>query len=44
MTSNDNFISRAVQNGVASAGNFAGGIIDSAGRGVQGAGSGVGTR
>lgn len=44
MAPNDNFISRAVQNGVAAAGGFAGGIVDSAGRSVQGAGRGVGNR
>lgn len=44
MPPNDNFISRTIQSGVAAAGNFAGGVVDSAGRSVQGAGQGVGSR
>lgn len=42
MASNDNFISKAVQNGVSSAGNYAGGVVDSAGKSVAGAGRGLG--
>lgn len=41
---NDNFISKAVSDGVSSAGNLAGGLVDSAGQSVSGAGRGVGDR
>jgi len=44
MAPNDNFISKAVQDGVASAGSMAGGVVDSAGKSVTGAGQGVGKR
>ena len=44
MSSNDNFISRAVQNGVATAGGYAGGVVDAAGKSVSGAGRNVGNR
>ena len=44
MSSNDNFISRAVQNGVATAGGYAGGMVDAAGKSVSGAGRNVGDR
>ena len=44
MAPNDNFISRAVQNGVATAGGYAGGVVDAAGKGVSGAGRNVGNR
>ncbi|KAL2054408.1 hypothetical protein ABVK25_005156 [Lepraria finkii] len=42
MASNDNFISRTVQNGVATAGGYAGGVVDAAGKSVSGAGRNVG--
>ncbi len=44
MSSNDNFVSRAVQNGVATAGGYAGGVVDAAGKSVSGAGRNVGNR
>ena len=44
MSSNDNFISRAVQSGVATAGGYAGGVVDAAGKSVSGAGRNVGNR
>lgn len=44
MSSNDNFISRAVQNGVATAGGYAGGVVDAAGKSVSGTGRNVGNR
>ena len=44
MASNDNFISRTVQNGVATAGGYAGGVVDAAGKSVSGAGRNVGNR
>ena len=44
MSSNDNFISRAVQNGVSTAGGYAGGVVDAAGKSVSGAGRNVGDR
>lgn len=44
MSSNDNFISRTVQNGVATAGGYAGGVVDAAGKSVSGAGRNVGNR
>lgn len=44
MAPNDNFISRAVNNGVATAGGYAGGAVDAAGKSVSGAGRGVGNR
>lgn len=44
MAPNDNFISRAVNNGVATAGSYAGGVVDAAGKSVSGAGRGVGDR
>ena len=44
MSSNDNFISRAVQNGVSTAGGYAGGLVDAAGKSVSGAGRNVGDR
>lgn len=42
MAPNDNFISRGIQSGVAAAGSFAGGVVDSAGKTVQNTGRGVG--
>lgn len=42
MAPNDNFISRGIQSGVAAAGSFAGGVVDSAGKTVQSTGRGVG--
>ena len=44
MASNDNFISRTVQNGVAAAGGYAGGVFDAAGKSVSGAGRNFGNR
>lgn len=44
MAPNDNFISRTVQNGVATAGGYAGGVVDAAGKSVSGAGRNVGNR
>ena len=44
MAPNDNWISKTVQRGVASAGSMAGGVVDSAGKSVEGAGKGVGNR
>lgn len=44
MAPNDNFIQRAVNNGVATAGGYAGGVVDAAGKGVSGAGRNVGNR
>ena len=44
MSSNDNFISRAVQAGVSTAGGYAGGVVDAAGKSVSGAGRNVGDR
>ena len=44
MAPNDNWISKTVQSGVASAGSMAGGVVDSAGKSVEGAGKGVGNR
>ena len=44
MAPNDNFIQRAVNNGVATAGDYAGGVVDAAGKGVSGAGRNVGSR
>lgn len=42
MAPNDNFISRGIQSGVAAAGSFAGGVVDSAGKTVQNSGRGIG--
>lgn len=44
MAPNDNFIQRAVNDTVAGAGSYAGGIVDSAGKTVSGAGRNVGNR
>ena len=44
MSSNDNFVSRAVQNGVATAGGYAGGVVDAAGKSISSAGRNVGNR
>ena len=44
MAPNDNFIQRAVNNGVASAGNYAGSVVDAAGKGVSNAGRNAGNR
>ena len=44
MSSNDNFISHAVQSGVATAGGYAGGVVDAVGKSVSGAGRNVGNR
>lgn len=44
MAPNDNFISRTVQNGVATAGGYAGGVVDAAGKSVSGVGRNVGNR
>lgn len=44
MPPNDNPISRAVNSGIATAGNYAGGAVDAAGKSVSGAGRGVGKR
>lgn len=44
MPSNDNFISRTVQSGVATAGGYAGGVVDVAGKSVSGAGRNMGNR
>ncbi len=44
MAPNDNFIQRAVNNGVATAGGYAGGVVDAAGKSVSGAGRNVGNR
>ena len=44
MAPNDNFVQRAVNNGVATAGSYAGGVVDAAGKGVSSAGLSVGNR
>ena len=44
MAPNDNFIQRAVNNGVATAGDYAGGAVDAAGKSVSGAGRNMGNR
>lgn len=44
MAPNDNFIQRGVDNAVASAGSYAGGVVDAAGKSVSGAGRNVGNR
>lgn len=44
MAPNENFIQRAVNNGVAIAGGYAGGVVDVVGKSVSGAGRNVGNR
>ena len=44
MAPSDNFIQRAVNNGVATAGDYAGGVVDAAGKSVSSTGQNVGSR